>query len=288
MSLSNPIFFIFFYFKVVKKLAGKSTGTAAWATNVGNENGQVLMSVLTAKEKSGLKEMVDGLVRRYQQAGVSPNVLLYTDRDCCGERLLSSLFEAWPQLHIRLDTWHFMRRIALVCTTDSHPLYGVFMARLSQCIFEWSEEDLQQLKRAKSAELIAAGISNPSDDVVFNHISKKELALHVRRRTRGLEATTTLIKNLLETFKGPQGADTLGVPLLDIDRVRDVWESQRRHVQCIQDVSSIQLYTRTGSLVKGGISLPTFRCARGSTSLESFHKHLNFFIPGKIFTQFFS
>ena len=78
-------------------MAGKSAGTAAWATNVGNEFGQVLMTVLTASEGSGLQEMATGIVRRYQQAGVSPPVLLYTDRDCCGERPLRSLFKALPQ-----------------------------------------------------------------------------------------------------------------------------------------------------------------------------------------------
>ncbi|KAA8578286.1 hypothetical protein FQN60_016780, partial [Etheostoma spectabile] len=41
-----------------------------------------------------------------------------------------------------------------------------------------------------------------------------------------------------------------------------------------------QLYTQTGRLTKGGVSLPVYRCARGSTSLESFHLHLNRFIPG--------
>ena len=32
--------------QVTKKLAGKAAGTAAWVTNVGNERGQVLMSIL--------------------------------------------------------------------------------------------------------------------------------------------------------------------------------------------------------------------------------------------------
>jgi hypothetical protein len=36
--------------KIAKKLAGHSRGTAAWVTNVGNEYGQVLMSVATASE----------------------------------------------------------------------------------------------------------------------------------------------------------------------------------------------------------------------------------------------
>ena len=41
------------------------------------------------------------------------------------------------------------------------------------------------------------------------------------------------------------------------------------------------LYTETGHVVKGGVQLKTYRCARGSSSLESFHAHLKNFIPGK-------
>jgi len=36
--------------QVTRKLAGVAAGTAAWATNVGNEHGQILISVLTAAE----------------------------------------------------------------------------------------------------------------------------------------------------------------------------------------------------------------------------------------------
>ncbi|KAL1269397.1 hypothetical protein QQF64_031686 [Cirrhinus molitorella] len=38
----------------------------------------------------------------------------------------------------------------------------------------------------------------------------------------------------------------------------------------------------TGSVTKGGLTLPVYRCAQGSTSMESFHNHLNGFMPGKI------
>ena len=41
--------------KIVKKLAGHSTGTAAWATNVANERGRILMSVPTASDGVGLQ-----------------------------------------------------------------------------------------------------------------------------------------------------------------------------------------------------------------------------------------
>ncbi|KAG1658720.1 hypothetical protein GQR58_022821 [Nymphon striatum] len=133
--------------QVVKKLAGKAAGTAAWSTNVGNQHGQVLMSVLTVSEGGYLQPMVDGLVRRYESAGVSPPRLLYVDRDCCPNSNTHKMFAAWPQLIVRLDIWHFMRRIADSVTTDSHPLYGPFMSRMSSCIFKWSDEDMTVTSR---------------------------------------------------------------------------------------------------------------------------------------------
>ena len=76
--------------------------------------------------------------------------------------------------------------------------------------------------------------------------------------------------------------DTCGVPLFEKDRLSAVWKTQKRHVKCIQDPPNVELYTKLGVQKKGGVELSVFRCARGSTSLESFHLHLNRFIPGKI------
>ena len=45
-------------------MAGKAAFSAAWTTNVGNEFGQVLISVLTISEGSGLNQMAKGLVNR--------------------------------------------------------------------------------------------------------------------------------------------------------------------------------------------------------------------------------
>lgn len=55
----------------VRKPAGSSYGTATWATNVGNKNGQVIMSVLTASEGFGLGPMIEGLIKRYRVAGLA-------------------------------------------------------------------------------------------------------------------------------------------------------------------------------------------------------------------------
>ena len=209
---------------------------------------------------------------------------MYTDRDCCGERPVSvALFSAWVELLTRLDAWHWIRRIALGCTTESHPLCGTFMARLSQSIFQWVQEDLELLISAKRAELAASNIAEPTDEDIMQHLSRRELQLHVRRQTRGVDVTTALVEELIEVFSGTQGTDTLGVPLLDCDKIRTIWASQKRHIPCLQDPGpecGVQLYTKVGTLTKGGVELPVFRCARGSISLESFHNHLKSFIPG--------
>ena len=50
--------------KIVKKLQGVAAGSASWCTNVGNERGEVLISVLTESEGlEGLRPMAKGLIR---------------------------------------------------------------------------------------------------------------------------------------------------------------------------------------------------------------------------------
>ncbi|XP_022110160.1 uncharacterized protein LOC110989819 isoform X2 [Acanthaster planci] len=257
---------------VARKLAGHSRGTAAWATNVGNEHGQVLMSVLTAAEGQGLRKITRGLVERYQDAGVPPPPeVVYVDRDCCGTRT-SGLFNGWPNLQVRLDIWHFMRRFASTCSTESHQLYPFFLWRLSARIFSWSAEDVNRLREAKMNQLMARNISRPSDEDVTNSMGKRALACYCRRTTRGVEETTCLIKDLISTLDGEQGRDTMGIPLFDSARIWDIWESQKKHIVCIQDPLGVQLYTKTGEACIGFVELPTYR--------GSFHNHLNRFIPG--------
>ncbi|XP_061753808.1 uncharacterized protein LOC133551273 isoform X2 [Nerophis ophidion] len=259
--------------KMTKKLAGEAAGTAAWVTNVGNELGQVLMSVLTVAEGDGLLAMAQGLMRRYREAGRDPPHVLYVDRDCCcsagGQPKVAATFGEWDRLVVRLDVWHLMRRFARGVSTEAHTLYGEFMNRLSFAMFEWDEGDMSRLREAKRAERGGNGHVEPS---------RKELYRHCRRRTRGVEETTRLVQEVMDHLWDAK--DTLGVKLFDQGRMKEIWSTQRRHLGCIQDPPGVALYTRTSTVTRGGVALPVFRCARGSTSLESFHLHLSCFIPG--------
>ena len=60
----------------------------------------------------------------------------------------------------------------------------------------------------------------------------------------------------------------MGVPLLEQVRMEHMWRVQRRHVKCIQEVPAVHRDRNHHT------ELTRHRCARGSTSLESFHLRL--------------
>ncbi|XP_063734263.1 uncharacterized protein LOC134862462 isoform X2 [Eleginops maclovinus] len=102
--------------QITKKLAGHAKGTGLWVTSIGNEVGQIVTSVVTVQEGPGLDRMVAGVMERYRLAAVAPPLLLYVDCNCCiseGSTTLQNRFGEWPDLQIRLDIWHFMRRLAV-------------------------------------------------------------------------------------------------------------------------------------------------------------------------------
>lgn len=108
------------------------------------------MSVLTDSESfSSLKRMAEGLMCRYKTAQQPPPKILYTDRDCCslghGVSKYNELFSEWTDLAVRLDAWHFMRRLARGVSSESHPLYGEFLRKLLSSIFEWTYLGLKML-----------------------------------------------------------------------------------------------------------------------------------------------
>lgn len=149
-------------------------------------------------------------------------------------------------MEVRLDIWHFMRRLGRGCCSESHPLYGTFMSQLSLCIFEWDESDLELLKGAKRAAMMEEGIPNPLEKAVTMALTRDELARHCRRRTRGLQQTINLVEELILSLSA--ATDSLGVPLLK-EEMKEIWHEQKRHIKCLQDPPGILLYTITGHKV---------------------------------------
>ncbi|XP_057700251.1 uncharacterized protein LOC130920813 [Corythoichthys intestinalis] len=250
-------------------------------TNIGNEFGEVLNSVLTTGEGAGLEELCQGIVTRYKNAGQAEPEVIYVDRDCCNQSGVSSvtkLFHPWRSA-VRLDSFHFMRRFNCGLTTEHHPLYGTFCTKLSACIFEWDQDDVHRLKEAKIEEWKSthSGYA-PSEEQLMATISSAELKRHCRRRTRGVEEMRRMISGLLESVW--ELTDTTGLRLVSHDAMQHIWKVQQKHLECLQDPPGVALYTKVGTLQKGGKQLDILRCGRGSSSLESFHRHQCTFVPG--------
>ena len=75
-------------FMVAKKLAGVCKDTTTCATNVGIEDGQVLLSVLTCQEGYlGLMSMIDGFTQHYTSADVKPPGSFMLTKNAVGNRV---------------------------------------------------------------------------------------------------------------------------------------------------------------------------------------------------------
>lgn len=180
---------------------------------------------------------------------------------------------------VRLDIWYFMRRIFSVCIIESYVFYFQFMRRFFGCIFYWSEEDFVVLKLVKEIQVMKEGMIVQGKEQEW--FIKKELVFYCRRIIRSFVEIRQQINELFEVFFGEQGRDMLGTLFLDVDKVRDVWESQQRYVDCIQDFFNVFLYIQTGIFKKGIKILFTYRCVRGFIFLEFFYLYLNRFIFGE-------
>lgn len=125
------------------------------------------------------------------------------------------------------------------------------MSQISAAIFEWDYSDVELLKKAKVSELQIAGIKNPSTETAMKAISKQKLARHCRRKTRSVTDTASMLEKVFSSLLN--ATDTLGVPLLKEDAM-DVLNTESKHVQCLQDPTGVQLYTKIDTVKKGNIS----------------------------------
>ena len=79
---------------------------------------------------------------------------------------------------VRLKVWHFMRRLARGCTSESHPLC---MAPLGVHSLPTYLNDFENLVSAKRAKLVQVGVSEPAPSSIRKAISKEELVNHCKR-----------------------------------------------------------------------------------------------------------
>ncbi|TWW78042.1 hypothetical protein D4764_11G0001630 [Takifugu flavidus] len=271
--------------KICKKLSGDGKGTAEWCTNVCNERGQILMSVLTCDESlEKMRPMAEGLMERYQRAGEAAPELMYVDRGCCcalGVSSLEQLFDKWVDrgMLIRLDIFHWIRRFDAAVRTDHHSKHALFKSALSAAVFSYNKDDVALLLQAVRAGLPDMADSLSDSELIERHVTNRDLSRYVRRITVGAQETFVRVQNVIDTLKGPAGMDDNQVHLFneDIDRI---WQNQQKHLECIQDPPGRNMYTIKKHVTRNGVSLPRYATDRGSNSLEGFHSFLPSVIPG--------
>ncbi|XP_029980231.1 uncharacterized protein LOC115412079 [Sphaeramia orbicularis] len=273
--------------KICKKLSGDGKGTAEWCTNVGNEMGQVLTSVITCEESlDKLLPMARGLTERYRRAGEPAPELMYVDRGCCRKQGVSSveqLFQEWTDsgMMVRLDIFHWIHRFDAALRTDHHSKYALFKSALSAAVFAYNKDDVALLLQAVRAGHPTRYASVTDAEMLQTHVTKHDLKHYVRRITVGAQVTFTRAQAAIDVLKGPAGLDENGVPLFkDGDAIDRVWENQQKHLECIQDPPGRNMYVITKYVMRNGVRLARYRTVRGSNSLEGFHSFLPSFIPG--------
>jgi hypothetical protein len=255
--------------KIIKKLAGHAKGSALWVTSVSNHLGQVLNMVMTPSESEHtLQSMTQGLVKRFEARQVPPPRVLYVDRSCCdqknGSNVYKRLFAGWDGLEVRMDIWHLLKRFEKACVSSKHLLYARFMPLLSEAFFQWDAEDYQRV-----LSTLPQGTTS---------VPRKLLLKHCKRNVRSPEEIELYVGALLDGLRDV--TDLRGQKLIDDRKADDIWATEKRHLHCVQDVPGVELYTIVGYVEVNGVKLPVYRCARGSSSLESLHVHLFGFIPG--------
>lgn len=53
----------------------------------------------------------------------------------------------------------------------------------------------------------------------------------------------------------------MGVSLFDKDRMKEIWQTQQHHIDCIQDPPGVQLYRKIGKVTKRGGGVHVAQCS---------------------------
>ena len=222
--------------------------------NIMDGAGHILMSRLTPTSKPlTAKILIEELFHR----GVSPKVA-YVDDECCGA-WQSVLQAIWPNIHVRLDCMHAIRRLAQTTTSTQHPCHGKFCARLSKAIFEYDQDHLRRLKQAWARDHSCAPLPKSIEQKC------------VPRSTREPVAIVAAVEAILCDFQVVP--DSSG-PLLT-EATHSAWRNLKAHVLrgCLCDPPDVSMHLCTDDVTIGGECFHSATSLRGTSPVEGLHAH---------------
>ncbi|KAL0963392.1 hypothetical protein UPYG_G00305770 [Umbra pygmaea] len=269
-----------------KKASGEEIGWGGQGLGrvVHQHRQRVLPDRVLCPEK--LRPMCGGVVERFRLANQPVPKILYINRGCCkaqGPTAVETLFQSWVEdgMVVRLDIFHWVHHFDAALRNAAISKYAAFKSALAGAVLAYNREDLQLLITAVRARDPATMEVVTDEGVVRRYISRDQLKHHVRRLTLGAQETFRLVHRVIEELKGQAGLDESGVSLFKSPAAIDeMWASQQRHLECIQDPPGMAMYRVARTSTINGVDLPYYKGLRRSTSLEGFHKMLPHMIPG--------
>uniref|UniRef100_A0A1A7WYD0 DUF6729 domain-containing protein n=3 Tax=Iconisemion striatum TaxID=60296 RepID=A0A1A7WYD0_9TELE len=302
-----------------RKVARKVTLTSGIMSSyaVMNENWLIVSWVMVQSEtERSLQPMYQGMAKRYTEAGVEKASFHWVDRDCCASfRIPESIpgehlqWDAWkstppiimeatsgpltstcasrsfynPDILLKLDLFHCLRRFSRECTSEHHPLYSTFCQLLSAAFTVVDQEDLKKLKAAY--EFCGISPANPTKQHTREHCRTK-----IPQPLERLDRVDKVMKRFY------LAKDPNDVPLFKPSMLK-MWRIQRVHIlrSCLSDPELKEgiMFRYGGTLqlnhVPGeGAKVPIWMPVRGTSQQEGYHFHQAQWITGtQVSTELF-
>ncbi len=228
----------------------------AYLLNVMDGRGFMLLSEMTSTCKP--LETKPNMVELFHR-GARPKAV-YVDEECCGA-WAKMMKDIWPDVQVRLDAAHALRRMMQTTSSTQHPWHGKFCAMLAEAVCTEDASETERLRRARARE----GYNGP--------VTKRVKAKFVPCRVVDAPQIARAIETTINYFG--QKAHPEAGPLLTA-ATQTEWTLLKEHVLkgCLCDPPGVNVNGRSGTAVTiGGERFEVIRVLRGTSPSEGFHTH---------------
>ena len=166
----------------------------------------------------------------------------------------------WPDVAVKLDPMHAMKRLTETTASTQHPDHGSFCTKLSNCIFKYDAKVMERISRAWSTE---------HGDITLPPQVKRK---YVPRIIPEPQVIVSAIEKLLEEFRTCNHA-TQG--MLQTIRTAEAWQLLRQHISkgCLSDPLDVRLNCGGPAVMIGGMRFASIKSLRGTSPVEGLHAH---------------
>ena len=223
--------------------------------NIMDGQGRILTFRFTCNAKpDASKQCMQELFDR----GVRPKIV-YVDDECCGgwSQMLQTF---WPDVVVKLDPMHAMKRLTETTSSTQHPDHGSFCSKLTSCVFKYDGKVMERISQA--------WLTEHGDSTLPQQVKQK----YVPRIIPGPQLIVDAIEKLLQEFR-TRKHETEGM-LLTV-RTEKAWQLLQKHILkgCLSDPLDINLNYGGPVAMIGGMQFPSIKSSRGTSPVEGLHAH---------------